>query len=330
MAYRKVRRHKVRRRATANAPRRRRSHRRRRVAQNAPRRIRHRRRRRTVSNARGWFGRRGKRYGRRGIARRFHGGKRYTRPRKRRRVMQDNPPRRRRRRSHRRRRSYSANPGRRRVRLLANPIAAITDIFEEAFSGETLETVFHTGLGFGGTLVGSRLIYKQLLTGLGESPFGRIGTTLGVSILGSALLGVVGGHKLGVRALGGGLLATLWQGITEAVHGTKAADWIPTLGEGPESAEFRKAIESEVLKELRGGGMSQDDEGMSVYLQPAGVSETYLTPAGSQAYLTSREAEKDVRGGMSAYLTSRNVEASEAGVGDTDSEFGGNSLPERF
>jgi hypothetical protein len=325
MAYRTVRR-RVRRR-TSNANPKRRVVRRRRAVNNAPRR--RVRRRRIQSNMKGWFKRRGKRWGRRGIARRFRGGKRYTRPR-RRRVLQNNPPKRRR--SSRRRRSYSANPGRRRVRLLANPIGAITDIFEEAFSGETLETVFHTGLGFGGTLVGSRLIYKQLITGLGDSALGRIGTTLGVSILGGALLGMIGGPKLGVRALGGGMLATLWAGLSEAVKDTKAADWIPTLGEGPESAEFRQAIEAEVLKELRGGGMSQDgeetEEGMSVYLQPAGVSETYLSPAGSQTYLTSGEAERSA--GMATYLTRQNVVASEAGVGDSDSEFGGESLPERF
>lgn len=314
MAHRVVRR---RRRVASNSKRR--VVRRRRVAQNRPR------RRRVQSNVRGWFKKRGKRWGRRGVSRRFRGGRRFTRPR-RRRVMQSNPPKRR---HSRRRRTYSANPSRRRVRLLSNPIAGIMDIFTEAFSGETLETVFHTGLGFGGTLVGSRLIFKQLITKLGESAIGRVGTTLGVGIIGSALLGMIGGKTLGVRALGGGMLATLWAGLSEAVKDTKAADWIPTLGDGPESTEFRQAIEAEVLKELRGSGVSQDDEeGMSVYLQPAGVSETYLQPAGSSAYLTSVEGERSA--GMSAYLSRQGVVAAEAGVGDSDSEFGGNSLPERF
>lgn len=231
------------------------------------------------------------------------------------------------------RRHASHGHGRKRYRLLDNPLTAITDAFKDAFSGETLETVFHTGLGFGGTLVGSRLIYKQLITGLGDSAIGRIGTTAVTAILGSVLLGYVGGRSLGVRALGGGLLATLWQGLSEAIKDTPAAEWIPTLGEG-ESEEFRKAIEGEVLRELRGGGVAnhdEDEEGMSYYLSPAGSSE-YLPPAGSEAYLTSQEAEEAVEEpvGMSAYLTRRETIAAEAGVGDADSEFGPAGMPERF
>jgi len=227
---------------------------------------------------------------------------------------------------------YSDNArrrGRRMVRLLDNPLEALKAAFTEAFSGDTIETVFHTGLGFGGTLVGSKLIYKTLITAV-DTPIGRVGTTLGVGILGSALLGMVGGPQLAVRALAGGLLATVWQGVSEVVRGTKAADWVPTLGEGPESEEFRKAIEAEVLKEIRGGGggARRTAEGMSVYIQPAGVSEYYLTPAGQQAYLTANEAEKAA--GMQTYLTQREVEMAAAGVGDTDSEFGGKNLPERF
>ncbi len=222
-----------------------------------------------------------------------------------------------------------------------NPLAALTDTLKEAFSGETLETVFHTGLGFGGTLVASRLIYKQLITGLGDSAVGRVGTTAVAGVLTSALLGTIGGKGMGVRALMGGLLATLWAGVSEAVKDTAAADWIPTLGEG-ESEEFRKAIEQEVLRELKGGGVSHheaegeseaeyDEEGMSYYLSPAGAQE-YQAPAGSEAYLTSQEAEvaEDAPHGMEAYLTSREVVATEAGVGQSDAEFGPAGMPERF
>lgn len=231
----------------------------------------------------------------------------------------------------RKRRGGWANP-RRRFRLLSNPLEAIKDAFADAFSGDTLETVFHTGLGFGGTLVGSRLIYKELITALGGSAVGRVGTTAVTGILTSALLGMVGGRDLGVRALAGGLLATLWQGLSEAVRDTKAADWIPTLGEG-ESEEFRKAIEHEVLRELKGGmgedeiEYEEDEEGMSYYLPPAG-SEEYLPAAGSEAYLTSSEGEETTDEGMAAYLTRGETVAAEAGVGEN--EFGPESLPERF
>ena len=248
---------------------------------------------------------------------------------------------------YRRRRKARRNPSgkvyRRRYNLMNNPLTALTDTLKEAFSGETLETVFHTGLGFGGTLVASRLIYRQLITGLGDSAVGRVGTTAVAGVLTSALLGTIGGKGLGVRALMGGLLATLWAGVSEVVKDTDAAEWIPTLGEG-ESEEFRKAIEQEVLRELKGGGVSHheaegegqseaeyDEEGMSYYLSPAGAQE-YQAPAGSEAYLTSQEAEaaEDAPHGMEAYLTSREVVAAEAGVGQSDSEFGPAGMPERF
>jgi len=219
------------------------------------------------------------------------------------------------------------NPGRRRmIPLLDNPIEAVTRAFQEAFSGDTIETVFHTALGFGGTAIGSRLIMKKVIPALGASPIGRIATTAGVGILGSAVLGMLTkSPKLGARALAGGLLATFWQILSEALP-AEAKEFIPTLGEAPESEDFRRAIESEVLKELRGGGGGgATEEGVSMYLQPAGVQETYLTPAGTEAYLTQQEAEGAA---MGAYLTRH--EAVTAGVGDTDTEFGGSTLPERF
>ena len=206
----------------------------------------------------------------------------------------------------------AANPPRRyrRRRMIHdNPVAAITGVFEEAFSPESLELVFHTGLGFGGTLVGSRLIYKQLIPAI-DTPVGRVGVHAAGALASGMLLGAVGGPVLGARALTGGLLATLWQLVSEAVRGSKAQDWVPTLGESPEVEAFRKAVEQEVLKEIRSG--------VSGYLPPAG-SEAYLTPAGSEAYLTEREAE----GGMSAYLT--DTEAARTVVGVGSHEFGPSS-----
>lgn len=215
------------------------------------------------------------------------------------------------------RRRYDDNPRRRRSRrrLYDNPVAAVTSVFEEAFSPDSLELVFHTGLGFGGTLVGSRLVYKQLITGL-DTPVGRVGTHLLGSIASGLLFGTVGGTVLGARALTGGLLATLWQAVSEAVRGSKAQDWVPTLGESPEEEAFRKAIEQEVLRELKSGGVSE-------YLAPAG-SEMYLPPAGSEAYLTEKEATE---GSMGAYLTENEAMKTVVGIGSH--EFGP-STSERF
>jgi hypothetical protein len=235
---------------------------------------------------------------------------------------------------HYRRKHARRNPsaGRRRMRLLRNPLEAITSAFQEAFSMDTLETVFQTGLGFGGTVVGSRLLYKKVMPALGSSSLGRIGTTTGTAILGSTVLGMVGGKNLAARALGGGLLAAFWQILSEFLP-AEAKEFIPTLGDA-ESDQFRKAIEQEVLREIRGGGSS---DGMSVYLQPAGVSQTYLQPAGASAYLTSNEAREDaIRGyadggapGMGAFLTRNEVDRVE-GLGDVASEFGGRNMSERF
>lgn len=188
---------------------------------------------------------------------------------------------------------------------------------------DTLQSVFHTGLGFGGAAIGARLVYKKIITGL-DTPVGRVGTHLGVSVIETVLAGLVGGQRFAAQALAGGLLATLWQGLTEVLP-AEAKEFIPTLGEGPETAEFRRAIETEVLRQIRGGG-GGGGGGMSVYLRPAGVQETYLRSAGSETYLTEREALRAA--GQSAYMTER--EAVAAGVGGADDEFGRTTMPERF
>lgn len=212
---------------------------------------------------------------------------------------------------------------RRRTRLLSDPIGAITSLVKQAFSMETVKSVIQMGVGFGVTAGGSRLIYRQLIEGL-NTPVGRVGTSLGVSLIQTLLLGMVGGPTLATRALTGGVLATVWQGLTEAVRDTKAAEWIPTLGEDADSSSFRRALQREVLREISGGRRSA--EGVSVYLSPAGVSETYLQPAGAHAYLTEGEAS---RAQMSAYLTQREVDKV-TGMGDAEGEFSAGSAPERF
>jgi len=208
---------------------------------------------------------------------------------------------------------------RRRVSPLKDPVSAIMNVFKEAFSMETLEAALQSGIGFGGTLAGSKLVYNTLVPAF-NTQVGRVASGFAVTILETLVLGWLGGPKIGARVLTGGVLATLWQGISEAVRGTPAAQWIPTLGEGPEDAEFRQAIEAEVLRELRGGGMD-------MYLPPAGIS--YLPAAGSSAYLTGRESDRLLATGVNAYLTEREL-AKVTGMGDSDGEFGGASAPEQF
>lgn len=189
---------------------------------------------------------------------------------------------------------------------------------------ETIKSTLQMGLGFGITAGGSRLVYRQLLTGL-DTQVGRVGTNLAAALLQTLVLGLIGGPTLATRALTGGILATVWQGLTEAVRDTKAAEWIPTLGEDADSSSFRKALQREVLREISGGSRA-GAEGVSVYLQPAGVSERYLSPAGTHAYLTEGEAS---RANMGAYLTQREVDKV-TGMGDAEGEFSASSAPERF
>jgi MFS family permease len=233
-----------------------------------------------------------------------------------------------------RRRSRRArrNPGsyRRRKRLVANPVKALMGAFEQAFSMDTLETLFHTGLGFGGTYAGSKLITTQLIPAM-DTQIGRPAVALGTSIVSSGLVGMVMGPKLAARWLGGGLLAALFQTLSELIRGTTAATYIPTLGEAPGTSEFRKAIEQEVLKELRGGMSGLDPR--AIYIKPSGVSyqppaglSKYMPAAGSSAYLTRREAAKAT--GMNAFMTQRELIAAQAGMGA--SEFDPASMTERF
>lgn len=220
-------------------------------------------------------------------------------------------------------RRYRRNPGtgRRRIALLSNPVNAVMQVVKEAFSGDTLEQVFQTGLGFGAAAAGQRFVTRKLFPGL-NTDVGRVGVTFGVSLIETLLLSFFGQSRMAVRALTGGLLATAWQGASEWLPAS-VKDFVPTLGDN-EDAEFRQAIEQEVLREIRGGS---SDEGMSVYLTPAGVSDTYLQPAGSSAYLTQSEADRAA--GMSVYLTRKEVEAT-SGMGDSDGEFGRGGMPERF
>jgi hypothetical protein len=276
------------------------------------------------------YARRRRRGSRRGQIRGFRFPRSYRRRRgSRRRYARRNPSVR----SYRRRRYARRNPGRG-VRLSADPIGAIKAALADAFSMDTLEALFHTGLGFGGVVIGGRLIYKKLIPKFGESAVGRVGTMLGTTILGTALTGLLTKNRsLTARVLAGGLLGTLWQGISEALPDS-AKEFVPTLGAGAETEEFRKAIEKEVLRELRGGVSDYlqpaGAEGISEYIQPAGIENTYLTPAGAETYLTAREGDDAT---MGAFLTDREterVEMNPSGVGEPFDEFARASMPERF
>ena len=286
------------------------------------------------------YAKRRRRGSRRGQIRAFSFPKRYRRSRRRRvhanPVVVSNP--RRHRRSRKSRRSYGRvrrNPAVS-YRLSSDPVAAIKNALMSAFSMDTLETLFQMGIGFGGSMGLSKWLYVQpwMPATAGTAPFVQVGSTLLSTALLTGASVLLKNPKLTARVLTGGLFATLWQGLSLAVAGTPAQQFIPTLSGSPETEAFRKAIEAEVLKELKGGGVhgylrSAGSEGMSTYLQPAGIS--YLRPAGSEAYLTQFNTQQ-ANGGMGAYLTQVNTENASAGMGHDsgDDEFSRRGMSERF
>lgn len=285
------------------------------------------------------FARRRRRGSRRGQIRSFKFPRRYRRSRSRRRVRSNpvvvaNPRRRRRvrRNSGRRSRRVYRNPGS--FRLASDPIGAIKSAIMSAFSVDTLETLAHMGVGFGGSLWAGKILASQswMPSDPSLTPYVKIGSTFLSTLLLTGASSLLRNSRLTARVLTGGLFATLWQAISQAVSGTQFQQYVPTLS-GAENEEFRKAIEAEVLKELRGGGVhgylpAAGAEGYETYLRPAGIE--YLRPAGAEAYLTERGAER-AQAGMGAYLTERNIDRAEAGMGnDADDEFSRRGMPERF
>lgn len=283
------------------------------------------------------FARRRRRGKRRGQIRSFKFPRRHRRSRRRRVhsnpvVVANSPRRRRRRSSGRRSRRVYRNPGAS-FRLASDPIGAIKNAIMSAFSVDTLETLAHMGVGFGGSLFFGKMLAGQswMPSDPGMAPVVKIGSTF-LSTLGlTGLSSLLKNSRLTARVLTGGLFATLWQGLSQLVSGTQFQQYVPTLS-GAENEEFRKAIEAEVLKELRGGGVhgylpAAGAEGYETYLRPAGIE--YLRSAGSEAYLTEVNSER-ARSGMGAYLTERNTVAADAGVGYGDDEFSRKGMPERF
>lgn len=288
------------------------------------------------------YAKRRRRGSRRGQIRGFSFPKRYRRSRRRRvhsnPVVVSNPRRRRRaRRNPYRRHSRRAyrNPGAS-IRLSSDPIQAIKNALMSAFSMDTVETLVHMGVGFGGALTVGKWLYQQpwMPATAGTAPFVQVGSTFISAAVLTGLSALLKNPRLTARMLTGGLFATLWQGLSVAVQGTPVQSYIPTLSGSPETDAFRRAIEGEVLKELRGGGVhgylrAAGSEGVSTYLQPAGIS--YLRPAGAEAYLTQVNTER-ANAGMSAYLTEVNSENARFGMGgeEVEDEFSRRGMPEKF
>lgn len=239
-----------------------------------------------------------------------------------RRSYRNNPPLRRRRLSGRRHARRNPRYGRRRMRLLSNPIDSIMGAFQDAFSGDTLTTVAQMGVGFGGALAIAKLVASDkalnLTTSAPLDKVGRVGVTAGATIAESVIFGFLGQSELAARALVGGMLATFWQGLTEILP-AEAKRYVPTLGDA-ETDRFRKAIEQEVLRELNGG--------MNAYLEPASAMSAYMQPAGASGYLTTGDIRAGQRDSLGAYLTER--EARRYGMGRVDMEFNNNEMAEKF
>lgn len=287
------------------------------------------------------FARRRRRGARRGQIAGFKFPRRYRRSRRRvhrNPVVVSNPARRRRvRRNPARHRRYVRRNPSVSYRLSSDPISAIKNAIMSAFSMDTVETLGQMGVGFGGSLWLAKMFVNlpQVPTTIDSMPYWKVGSTFLASALLAGASSLLKSPKLTARMLTGGLFATLWTAVSEAVKNTSAAQFIPTLSGTDDT--FRKAIEAEVLKELRGGGVNgylpaAGAEGYSTYLRPAGIE--YLRPAGQEAYLTQTNTERaNAAAGMSAFLTEREsarVDARPSGVGDDAGEFGGRDLPERF
>jgi hypothetical protein len=204
--------------------------------------------------------------------------------------------------------------------LLDNPLAAITSRLEEVFSAEGIGDLLQGMAGFGGSLFLERLLTTKVITAI-ASPVGRIAATFVSGIALSTVSEYLIPHSA-KKVFAGSLLATGWRALSEIVPAADKATFpVPLLaGMGAGEEAFKKAIEHEILKQMRGG--------VSDYIEPAGINE-YFPPAGMDAYLTTAEAERAAlpSPGVGAYLTAS--EALKAGMGAYD-EFAGAGSPEKF
>ena len=199
---------------------------------------------------------------------------------------------------------------------------------------DTVEQVFQTGVGFAGAIAGTNLLVENIGVDALKTGWGKVGATAGVSALESGLAHMITKDaRLSKRILVGGMLATLLRALGQVIPAdSEIRKWVPTLGNA--NSQFRRSIERQVLRELRGGGNSS-------YYMPASGSSAYGLPAvGSSAYLTPKELRRaenraGLAGGVGAYLTAREGEELDvfgvAGYAGPVNEFGNAGGPrERF
>lgn len=238
----------------------------------------------------------------------------------------------------RRRRRKTRRTARRRVSYRRNPLGQIQQAFTDIFSMDTFEQVAQTGLGFAGAVAGTNLLVEQLGVDALKEGWGKVGATAGVAALESGLLHMITKDaRLSKRVLVGGMLATLLRALGQVIPAdSEMRKWVPTLGN--RNGQFRRAIERQVLREMRGSGQG-------AYYMPAsgssGLNSYYMPAAGSSAYLTPyelRTAEnRSGFAGLGAYLTQKQGSEIDqygfAGMGykGTVSEFGNaGAVRERF
>ena len=229
-------------------------------------------------------------------------------------------------------RGWRNNP-RRAVRYSNNPMKQMQKAFEEVFSMDTFEQVVHTGVGFAGAIAGTNVLVDNIGVDALKSGWGKVGATAGVSAIESGLAHMITKDaRLSKRILVGGMLATVLRALGQVIPAdSEMRKWVPTLGNA--NSQFRRSIERQVLRELRGSGNS------AYYLPSVGSSAYGMPAAGSSAYLTPKELRKAENraglAGMGAYLTAREGEEIDtfgvAGYSGPVNEFGNAGGPrERF
>lgn len=186
---------------------------------------------------------------------------------------------------------------------------------KDVVSVDAVKTAVAGLAGFGGALGIPQAVLSS--TEAWKNPWIRVGA----SLLTTALLGVVVNYvtkdrELVKTAITGGLVATGWRGLSEAVPADKKASFpIPLLaGMGDAASDnFRRAIEQEIVQQL-------NQNGVSAYLTPGQADRAQVQMNG-------------YRRNMGAYLTPGQVDRAQgfalSGMGRAD-EFDTKSIAERF
>ena len=214
-------------------------------------------------------------------------------------------------------RRYSANPRRRRSggrrRYSMNPAATLMGTVKEVFSTESVQTIIAGRAGFGGALA----LPQAALSGWSmyngseiQNKVVRVASSgVATALLATAAAYFTKDRQIVRNVITGGLIATGWRGVSEAVPADKKSSFpIPLLsGMGDaQSDAFRTAIEAEIVKQLQSEGVS--------------------------GYLTLDQARRAGMAGMGAYVTPSELSAATmhpVGIGVAD-EFDPKQARERF